>query len=110
MIDIQKGDFLVVNGVEYPIRDAGRWKRDFPPTSFMKLANVIANTKRNPPIVDGKRGDAVINIEGLSCTPLDSVSADQVRYRNDLKNPYKVFETFVSGKDEFIHLLVEDVR
>jgi hypothetical protein len=109
MIDIQEGDTLVVGGTEYPVRGVARWTNAKTTLSFKRLAVVDASTKRNPASVNGKRGVPETHLTGLKITPLDSVSADQVKFRDDLKSPFKVYRTYLSEDNEFVELTIEDL-
>lgn len=110
MVDIQDGDLLVVSNVEYPIRGVARWQKALLTASFRQLATVNASTKRNPIAVAGKRGVPETHLTGLKITPLDTVSADQIKYRDDLKSPYRVLRTYLADAEEFLELTVEDMR
>lgn len=63
--------------------------------AFIRLARVVANTKRAPALAGGQRGAAATNLVGLRCTPLDSVSAETAR-RFALETPHTLRQTFTT--------------
>lgn len=110
MIDIQEGDTLSVGGTDYPVRGVARWTNAKISPSFRRLASVDASTKRNPPIVNGKRGEPITNLQGLKITPLEPASGDDIKLRDNLKSPFKVYRTYLADNTEFVELTVEDLR
>jgi len=65
-------------------------------STFGLLATVTASTKRAPTISGGKRGAAVTNLEGLSCTPLDPINPE-IRQTLVLNTPNEILQCFVEG-------------
>lgn len=63
---------------------------------WQRLASVTASTKRSPAMVGGKRGDPVVKIASLRCTPLDPVSAE-LSLRPGTNAPVEVLQTYVHG-------------
>lgn len=119
MIDIREGDILAARGHYYQIRNVSPWATDgvtLSKLSFGRLATVTAHTLRSPAITGGKRGEAVINLPEIHCTPLDPVSQETAR-RLAIDTPYNLLETFVDsppaddpGGPGFLHLILEDTR
>jgi len=110
MIDIREGDTLVVGSENYPVKAVEIWTRsNFNTSSFAKLANVSASTKRNPAISGGKRGTQTTSVTGLKITPLDPVTQDVVE-RLALESPVRLLETFIADSAGFVHVIVEDLQ
>jgi hypothetical protein len=65
-------------------------------TSFARLATVTASTKRPPSLAGGRRGEPVVNVATLKCTPLDPVDPE-LRERLALGTPHELLETFVDN-------------
>lgn len=106
-------------------------------SSFSRLATVTFSTKRVPAISGGKRGEAVENLTGLKCTPLDPVDPELARKKN-LNTSHELLECYVAGtpdiaegdylvvggkaypirscadwkwrNETFVHLIVEDLK
>lgn len=110
MVDIREGDTLVVGSEEYPVKAVEIWARtSFNTSSFAKMANVTASTKRNPAISGGKRGAQATSLTGLSITPLDPVTQDVIE-RLALESPVRLLETFIADSTGFVHVIVEDLQ
>lgn len=107
-LDIKEGDILVVGTAEYPIEACAEWTYRYG-RSMARLATVTASTKRSPAIASGKRGAPTQNLTGLSCTPLDPVTAE-ITERMALNTPKERLQTFVDGGTTFYHLIVEDLK
>lgn len=109
-LDIVEGDLLVVGEREYPIKSCAEWETPrMNSGGFRRMATKECSTKRSPAISSGKRGAAVSNLDGLSCTPLDPVSPD-IQKRVALDAPLELLQTFVTDGDGFVHLVVEDIK
>lgn len=109
-LDIANGDFLVVNGEEYPIKAVRAWDfRASGSRSFRRMCTVSASTKRAPGIVSGRRGPAVVNLTGLTCTPLDPVDGE-TRQRLALDTPHSLVQTFAGDGTSYVHLIMEDLK
>ena len=114
MLDIEPGDFLFVDGKQYPIKACEKWAMTQPGASaltfgFQMLAVKTASTLRNPPMSSGKRGDPVVNLANVPCTPLDPVQPD-VAMRMGLNTPFDVLQTCVADSSGFIILTLEDLK
>lgn len=109
MLDILEGDLLVVNAVEYPIQAVGQWDMPFASSSFERMANVSASTKRSPGIISGKRGVPVTQLVNLYCMPLDPVDP-QVRSRMAINTPHELLQTIIADGTGFCHLILEDLK
>jgi hypothetical protein len=109
-MDILEGDTLVVGGKDYPIKECAEWKTTRMNTpSFRRMAVETASTKRPPALSGGKRGEAVTNLSGLKCTPLDPVSSE-IQKRIALETPMELLQTFITDGQGFVHLVVEDLK
>jgi hypothetical protein len=65
--------------------------------TFDLLAVVTASTKRRPDPVGGIVGDAVTNIDSLSCTPLDPVDPDLRDMIPGLSGKGELRQTLIEG-------------
>ncbi len=108
-LDIRNGDYLVVDGQEYPIRSCAAWAWPYNSFAMRRLQIKVASTKRAPALTGGKRGPLATVLTGLRCTPLDPVDPE-VRERLALAGPHTVLETFVAGCDVYYHLVIEDME
>lgn len=77
-------------------------------SSFSRMANVTAATKR-PPALDanGQRGEPASNIASLSCTPLDPADGEQardlaIRLSRVLESPIQILQTFVDASLDIV--------
>lgn len=107
-VDIANGDYLVLNGRDYPVRSVAVWT-DFPrgaSASFRRMARYRADTRRAPDTVAGKRSAAAIYLTNLSCTPLDPVSPETAA-RLELKTPYTLAQVVIGDREGFVHVIVE---
>lgn len=110
-LDIREGDYLVVSGVEYPIRACQEWTWPSGRGGIRRFATVVASTKRQPALSAGKRGAPVTNLTGVKCTPLDPIAVTpEIRERYDLQTPHELKETFADGSDVFYRLVLEDLK
>ena len=110
-LDIRRGDVLVVDGKDYPIRSVALWTGMKPARtlSFRRMAQMDASTKRNPaPTADGKRSLPVVYLAGLRCMPLDPVDGEMKR-RLELESPYTMKQTVITDSTSFVQLVVEDL-
>lgn len=108
MLDLKEGDILVVNGRDYPIRSCAEWAWGAG-RAARRLMTVTAATKRQPAVVNGKRGAAVAYLADLTCTPLDPVDAELAK-RMALDAPHEKLQTYVDGGNAYYHLVVEDIK
>ena len=110
VLDVKEGDLLVVDGVEYPVKSVKRWTVPLVTSrSFQYMATVQAVTKRNPDVVNGKRGEPVVHLALLNILPLDPVDED-VQTRAGMGTPVKRFQTSASVFNEFILITVEELQ
>lgn len=65
--------------------------------AFQRMAVIDASTKRAQ-IVSGQRGEPVMHIASLRCTPLDPVSSDLAQ-RVGLDSPYELLQTMTEETD-----------
>jgi len=109
-LDIQPGDFLVVNSTEYPIRSVAHYDAhgfgDSP--GFALMASVSCSTKRSPAVTGSKRGAPATKLSGLSCTPLDPVDPETA-FHMQMKTPYTTRQTFIDDGTDYAKLIL-DVR
>lgn len=105
----QPGDFLVVDGYQYPILAVGEWQSMASTRSFAHLATESASTKRTPAMSGGKRGAPVTDLTGLACTPLDPLETRQ-KDRLQLATPHEVLQTYLIVGTEFAQLFLEDLK
>ena len=108
MLDIREGDLYVVDSREYPIRSCAEWAWSYG-RAMRRLCTVTASTKRNPPIVDKKRGVPITNLTSIKSTPLDPASAE-IQQRLALNTPMELLQTYVDGGDVFYALILEDLK
>lgn len=110
-LDIQAGDFLVVNSTEYPIRAVSHFEDhgfgDSP--AFALMASVSCSTKRSPDVSGSKRGAPATKLSNLACTPLDPVNPETETHLQ-LKTPFTTRQTFISDGTDFVKLIVEERR
>ncbi len=109
MLDIIIGDLLVIEDKEYPIRGCARWASWRGGRSIVRMLAHEGYTKRQPPIVDGKRGAPAIHLPVVACTPLDPASAELTR-RMALETPVGLLSTVVDGGNAFYDLVLEDIQ
>jgi hypothetical protein len=69
-----------------PLRSAG----------FLRAATVAASTRRPPTVSGGKRGAAVVCLDGIVITPLDPVDPE-TRQRLALQTPHELLQCFADG-------------
>jgi hypothetical protein len=67
-------------------------------SAFTRMCTVTASTKRTPAISSGKIGALATQVAGLTCTPLDPVSAE-IRTRMGLESAHEVVQTFTEETD-----------
>lgn len=110
-LDIKEGDYLVVGSKEYPIRFCEEWAWNGG-NGIRRMLRVTASTKRQPAIVDGKRGTPVTKLSCVKCTPLDSINqySPDIRNRRELDTPHELLQTVVDGGDVFYQLYLEDLK
>ncbi len=110
-IDIVTGDFLVIGSNEYPIKKSNVWLfDDASDASFADMATVSCSTKRS----STENNDMFItgiatNLSGLSCLPLDPVSADMARAQG-LESAYELKYTMIADSTSYAQVFVEDVK
>lgn len=110
-LDIKEGDYLVVGSREYPIRACQEWAWPSGRGGIRLLLRLTVSTKRQPALVDGKRGAPATLLTGVRCTPLDPIQVTpEIRERLDLRTPHEALETFVDGKDTYYRLVLEDLK
>ena len=107
-LDIQEGDFLVVAGVDYPIKACSTWVWGYG-RAMQRLLTVTATTKRTPAMVNGKRGAPTTHLTGVRCMPLDPASPD-IAQRAGLNTPHMLLQTVADGGDTFYELVLEDLK
>ena len=110
-LDILPGDYLVVAGVDYPIRAVWPYSVHGFGTSAMfdRWATVSCKTQRNPAVSSGKSGDPVDKLTGITCTQLDQVDPETV-YQLQMQTPLTKRETFISDGTDYSRLIVDVVR
>ena len=112
VIDIVRGDLLVVDSVEYPIQYVEPWPMlNSGTASFISMATKNCSTKRSSIADDAgagiKKGSAAAeHLTGLSCLPLMPLDARTAEGMG-LKDPHTLLETFLSDDDEFYRVVVE---
>jgi hypothetical protein len=112
-LDIQEGDYLVVDTKEYPIRVCQSWAWTRATAGIRRFATVQASTKRQPAVSAGKRGTPVTKLACIYCTPLDPASKSamqEIQERPDLQSPHKLLETYVKDTGVFYRLVLEDLK
>jgi hypothetical protein len=109
MLDIVEGDQLVVGAKTYRIRFVGEWGGWGVSSSFKRLANVSASTKRAGAVAGGKRADPTTNLASLSCTPIDPASSDLAQ-TIATKAPYELKECFAGDSTGFVRLALEEMK
>jgi hypothetical protein len=107
-LDIQEGDTLVVNGVDYPIKACSAWSWTYG-RAMRRLLTVTAATKRTPAVSGGKRGVPVVKLTDIKCMPLDPASPE-VSQRVALDTPHTLLQTIVDGGDVFYELALENLK
>lgn len=75
--------------------------------SFSRLAVVNATTKRQPPVVAGKRGQAQAHLSAFMCTPLDPAEGQQARdlafrMRQVTNSPFELLQTYCDAALDII--------
>lgn len=108
MLDIKEGDVLTVNGTDHPVKSAAEWSGAKVSPSFRRLASLSAATKRAT-TSGGKRSPASTYLTGLTCTPLDPVSAELATSAG-LDTPHELKQCFVGDSTGYLHLIVEDLK
>lgn len=110
-LDIREGDFLILDGVEYPILFCEVWESEHGSTpSMVRMCRKTASTKRPPAVVGAVRGDAVTRLAEIKCMPLDPIGQKDIAVRNLPRAPYEMKKTIVNGGDTFYQVYVEKVR
>ncbi len=104
-LDIVVGDEAVIGNQNYPIVAVEHWQ--IAQTPFAKMMTEMLTTKRAPQMENGKRGDAEQKLFALQCTPLLPVSPT-IQFSPALQSPHTLFELFVAGDGEVVHLYVQD--
>ena len=108
VLDVREGDFLVVDGLEFPIRSCAAWTWGGG-RAMRRLLTVTASTKRSPAVSGGKRGAPATHLTGVRCMPLDPVDADLAQ-RLGLNTPHELMQTVADGGDAFYVLVVEELK
>lgn len=111
MVDIKEGNVLVVSGKEYTVRAVGTWVMSDKGNSrsFLKLASVTASIKQPGEIVDGKRGLPEFSQTGLTCTPLDPVTAE-TQISMGIQGPFELLQTFLADEDGYYQVFIEQAK
>lgn len=107
-LDILFGDLLTISSVDYPVKGVERWGIEAG-AGMRGMMTVTASTKRAPTMTGGKRGAAVANLTGLSCTPLLPLTAElEPRV---LPHAVQGFEVFIddSASDAVVRVIVDDL-
>ena len=108
-VDIKSGDILTVAGIDYPIKTASVYPcKMIVNQAFTRMADVEASTKRNPGMVNGKRGEPQVHLVNVYLTPLTPADSETVQ-RQGLDTPTRMLETFTADEDSFCHVLIEDL-
>lgn len=109
-MDIHEGDYLVVAGKDYPIKECAEWQDPRMNTvAIRRMANVSCSTKRPPAMVTGLQAAATAKLLGLKCTPLDPVDSE-IRKRLAVDAPVELLQTFITDGSGFVHLVLEDLK
>lgn len=107
-LDIAEGDFLVVDGIEYPIKSCGVWTWG-KGRAMRRFLTVTASTKRTPAVTNGKRSAPTTKLKSIKCMPLDPASPE-VAQRAGLDTPHTLLQTIVDGGDAFYELVLENLK
>jgi hypothetical protein len=107
-LDIEEGDTLVVDGVDYPIKACSAWSWTYGRV-MRRLLTVTASTKRTPAMTNGKRGAPTTKLTNLKCMPLDPASPE-IAQRVALATPHTLLQTVVDGGDVFYELVLENLK
>lgn len=111
VLDIEKGDFLIVSTLTYSIKSVEWWEmRKANNPTFQEQATLDCSTKRIL-FVEGKRGtvaDATTNLASLKCIPIDSADRDLV-IRTGLTTMYTLKHTQISNDDGYMVLILEEL-
>lgn len=113
MLDIREGDYLVdSNAREYPIKVVQAWEWRYG-RGIRRLLTKTVSTKRQPPLVNGKRGGRSTKLTGLKATPIDPGTTHTAeilrsRFPSTFSPPEGTYlQTFVDGGDVYYHLILE---
>jgi hypothetical protein len=110
---IRRGDLLVTSsGEAYHIRDLERYRYDPGSTpSIQSMTVETVSVKRNPAILNGKRGEpqAVAGLEAVKCTPFDSLPGEMHLGGQGLIGglPSEFLETVIDGGDVYYYAVLE---
>lgn len=109
MIDVRKGDVLVLAGAEYPIKSCESWPWPAGTRGVIPFLGAKASTKRSPGMVAGKRGEPAAHLADVSCTALYPATPDILK-REDLQTPHTLLMAYLDGGDTVYALVVEDLQ
>lgn len=111
MLDIQDGDILVIDQIEYPIVAVGQWQGALNASpSFNRMATVTASTRRAAPVSGGQRDGSMNTIlQSVSVTPFDVLTAAQAN-EPTIGFPFKTLRCYAADTTGFVELTVEEKK